>query len=89
MKNPPTFKKGNNMERYLLQKSAERENWLVATDTIAGIVVKFEKGKFNETQKATMLEDLNFHRSTPTRLATAMKDLTEWLINNHSDVLQD
>lgn len=77
------------MERYLLQKSVERENWLVATDTIAGIVVKFEKGKFNETQKATMLEDLNFHKGTPTRLATAMKDLTEWLINNHADVLQE
>nr|DAR99124.1 MAG TPA: hypothetical protein [Caudoviricetes sp.] len=77
------------MERYLLQRSKEQNNWYVATDTLAGIVVKFEKGKFNETQKATMLEDLNFHSDTPTRLATAMKDLTEWLINNHSDVLQD
>ena len=75
------------MERYLLQASADRENWLVATDTIAWIVVKFEKGKFNETQKATMLEDLNFHRGTPTRLATAMKELTDWLVANHSDVL--
>jgi hypothetical protein len=88
VKNPLPLK-DNNMERYLLQKSKEHENWYVATDTIAGIVVKFEKGKFNETQKATMLEDLNFHKGTPTRLATAMKDLTEWLINNHSDVLQD
>lgn len=77
------------MERYLLQASAERENWLVATDTIAGIVVKFEKGKFNETQQATMLEDLNFHRGTPTRLATAMKELTDWLVANHPDVLQE
>nr|DAY15621.1 MAG TPA: hypothetical protein [Bacteriophage sp.] len=77
------------MERYLLQKSAERENWFVATDTIAGIVVKFEKGKFNDTQKATMLEDLNFHRGTPTRLATAMKELTDWLMANYSDVLQE
>lgn len=77
------------MERYLLQKSKEQNNWYVATDTLAGIVVKFEKGKFNETQKATILEDLNFHSDTPTRLATAMKDLTEWLIENHSDVLQD
>ena len=77
------------MERYLLQKSKEQNNWYVATDTLAGIVVKFEKGKFNETQKATMLEDLNFHKDTPTRLAKAMKDLTEWLINNHSDILQD
>ena len=75
------------MERYLLQASAERENWLVATDTIAGIVIKFEKGKFNETQKATMLEDLNFHSGTPTRLATAMKELTDWLVANHSEVL--
>ena len=77
------------MERYILQKSQELANWYVATDTIAGIVVKFEKGIFNETQKATMIEDLNFHSGTPTRLATAMKELTEWLINNHSDVLQD
>ena len=77
------------MERYLLQKSKEAANWYVATDTLAGIVVKFEKGKFNETQKATMLEDLNFHSGTPTRLATAMKELTEWLIENHSDILQD
>ena len=77
------------MERYILQKSQELANWYVATDTIAGIVVKFEKGKFNETQKATMLEDLNFHKGTPTRLATAMKGLTEWLINNHSDILQE
>lgn len=77
------------MERYILQKSKEQNNWYVATDTLAGIVVKFEKGKFNETQKATMLEDLNFHSDTPTRLATAMKELTEWLIENHSDVLQD
>lgn len=77
------------MERYLLQKSKEQNNWYVATDTLVGIVVKFEKGRFNETQKATMLEDLNFHSGTPTRLATAMKELTEWLINNHSDVLQD
>lgn len=77
------------MERYLLQKSKELANWYVATDTLAGIVVKFEKGKFNETQKTTMLEDLNFHSGTPTRLATAMKELTEWLVANHSDVLQD
>ena len=77
------------MERYLLQKSKEQSNWYVATDTLAEIVVKFEKGRFNETQKATMLEDLNFHSGTPTRLATAMKELTEWLIENHSDVLQD
>ena len=75
------------MERYILQKSQELANWYVATDTIAGIVVKFEKGKFNETQKATMIEDLNFHSGTPTRLATAMKELTDWLVANHSEVL--
>lgn len=75
------------MERYLLQKSTEQNNWYVATDTLAGIVIKFEKGKFNETQKATMIEDLNFHEGTPTRLATAMKELTDWLVNNHSEVL--
>ena len=41
------------MERYLLQASTERENWFVATDTEAGIVIRFEKGKFNDTQKVT------------------------------------
>lgn len=77
------------MERYLLQKSAERENWLVATDTIAGLVVKFEKGKFNETQKATLLDNVKYNHYTATDLAVVIRNLTDWLVANHSDVLQE
>nr|DAS68904.1 MAG TPA: hypothetical protein [Caudoviricetes sp.] len=77
------------MERYLLQTSTERENWLVATDTIAGIVVKFEKGKFNETQKVTLLDNVKYNHYTATDLAVAIRNLTDWLVANHSEVLQE
>ena len=77
------------MERYILQKSKERENWLVATDKEVGLVVRFEKGKFNDTQKATLLDEVKYNHYTATDLAVAIRKLTDWLVANHSDVLQD
>ena len=77
------------MERNLLQKSKERENWLVATDTEVGLVVRFEKGKFNDTQKATLLDDVKYNHYTATDSAVAIRELTDWLVANHSDVLHE
>lgn len=77
------------MERYLLQASTERENWFVATDIEAGIVIRFEKGKFNDTQKVTQLDDIKYNYNTATQLAVAMRNLTDWLVANHLDILGD
>ena len=77
------------MGRYLLQASTERENWFVATDTEAGIVIRFEKGKFNETQKVTLLDDVEYNERVATNLAVAIRQLTDWIVENHIDTLKE
>lgn len=44
--------------KYILQESENKSFW-VCTDTKNKIVVVFENGKFNETQKMTALDDFN------------------------------
>ena len=50
--------------RYKLQHSQDRANWWVLTDTKKGIVILFEEGKFNETQKITYLNDVEINPTT-------------------------
>lgn len=77
------------MERYLLQKSKEHNNWFVATDKQMGIVIRYEKGKFNETQKVTLLDDVEYNERTATNLAVAIRQLTDWIVQNHIDTLKE
>ena len=44
-----------NPTRYDFQPSKEREGWYVVTDKKDLVVVIFEKGRFNETQRITRL----------------------------------
>ena len=46
------------MNKYIIQPSNTQPNGWVLTDTEYGIVIVFEDGKFNETQKPTMLENM-------------------------------
>lgn len=68
------------MEKYILQKSKERPYWWVVTDTEAGVVVQFEEGRFNETQRATLLED-----GCPPALEVAhtLNGIADWIARNH------
>ena len=43
---------------YIIQKSSTLPNGWVLTDKKHGIVVTFEDGQFNESQKVTILEDV-------------------------------
>lgn len=69
------------MSRYIIQKSSTLPNGWVLTDKENGIVVTFEDGEFNETQKVTPLEDVNH---TPQDLARIMRELGEWVVRHHS-----
>lgn len=71
-------------ERYLLQQSKDKGFW-VATDKMNGIVVKFQECRFNDTQKVTMLEEIS--NPNPLTIARQMRELTDWLIENHKDIL--
>lgn len=68
------------MSKYIIQKSNTHPNGWVLTDTENGIVVTFDDGNFNDTQKVTPLEDVNH---TPAELAHIMRELGEWAARHH------
>ena len=68
------------MKNYIIQKSSTLPNGWVLTDKENGIVVIFEDGEFNETQKVTPLEDVSH---TPQELARIMQELGEWVVRHH------
>lgn len=68
------------MNKYIIQKSSTLPSGWVLTDKENGIVVTFEDGKFNETQKVTPLEDVNH---APQELARIMQELGEWVVRHH------
>lgn len=66
--------------KYLIQKSSTKPNGWVLTDKENGVVVTFEDGDFNTTQKVTMLDDT---RLAPSQLARIMRELGEWAAKHH------
>lgn len=69
------------MNKYLLQPSSTRPNGWVLTDTEHGIVLTFEDGRFNDTQKVTVLEDVPQHSAD--ELARIMRELGDWAARHH------
>lgn len=67
--------------RYLLQKSDTTPDGWVLTDTEIGIVCQFIEGQFNETQKFTILEDVD--RPDAAVFASAVREMTDWLVTDH------
>lgn len=70
--------------RYLVQQSTLLANGWVCTDTENGIVLSWEEGLFNETQKITFLEDVEPDALYVARL---MREMGDFLAEKHSDKL--
>ena len=70
--------------RYDFQPSKEREDWYVVTDKKDLVVVIFEKGRFNETQRITRLDDT---LPDPLTAASGLKAIADYLRIYHSEVL--
>jgi hypothetical protein len=70
--------------RYIIQPS-EKLNHFVVTDQVNKIVVIFEKGKYNDTQKIETLED--FSNANFMNMAKYMREIGDWLVNNHYNLL--
>lgn len=68
------------MNRFIIQKSQTRLNGWVCTDTENNIVCEFEDKKFNDSQKFTILEDI---KPDANKLAKAVKEMADWLRDNH------
>ncbi len=72
------------MNKYIIQKSDTQTKSWVLTDTENGVVITFENGKFNETQKVTLLENTN---KAAEELAKILKEMGEWAVKYHADKL--
>lgn len=69
---------------FTLQES-DKPNHYIAVHKKANIIVEFEKGKFNESQKVTNLVD--FHPSEYGKIPSYMRPLGDWLVENHNELL--
>ena len=75
------------MDRFLIQRSATPGCW-VATDKENNIVVQFEHGKYNDTQKVTLLNGDTFtNEKEALKVATYLRELADWLRENHYEKL--
>lgn len=69
------------MNKYLLQPSSTHPGYWVLTDTEHGIVLTFEDGRFNDTQKVTVLDDMP--NPSPEALARIMSEMADWVARHH------
>ena len=70
-------------DRFNFRYSAA-ENLCVLIDLENYIEVEFIPGKFNQTQTVTVLDD---SKPDALRLARIMREMADWLVENHSDFL--
>lgn len=68
------------MSRFKLEPVNELLNHYIVEDTESGLLCMFEKGKFNETQ-----EFRNIPQENIMQVPTLMRELGDWLRENHYD----
>ena len=68
------------MSKYIIQQSSTQPNGWVLTDTENKVVIKFQDGQFNESQKVTLLEDCTV---TVDELARIVGAMGEWAARHH------
>ena len=70
-------------DRFIL-KEGKNPHTYALTDTDNKIVCLFDEGKFNETQKFSILEDSIIPIN---RIATILREMSDWLLNNRPDLV--
>lgn len=68
------------MSKYIIQQSSTHPNGWVLTDTENKVVITFQDGQFNESQKVTLLEDST---ATAEELAHIVGAMGEWAARHH------
>ena len=71
------------MNKYKLTKSSERPGWWVLADTVNNIVIQFEEHLYNETQKISVLDDLNVTENTAADMARVMREMGDYMVRHH------
>jgi DNA-binding XRE family transcriptional regulator len=69
--------------KFVLQQAQTQNNGWVCADVENGIVCSFDDGKFNETQKITILNDIA--KPDAQKIAGIVREMGDWLRENHYD----
>lgn len=78
------------MKRFKLEKSQNLPNWWVLTDTENLIVIRFEHGKYNESQQATVLDESRFNNASCIgELSTIIREIGEYMVRYHGGIAFD
>lgn len=72
------------MEKRFDFRYSDKKNRCLLIDLDNYIEVEFIPGKFNQTQTVTVLDD---SRPDALKLARIMREMADWLVENHSDFL--
>ncbi|MBD5583787.1 MAG: hypothetical protein HDQ88_01770 [Clostridia bacterium] len=75
------------MSRYDLKKSANHPNHWVVADTESGMMCTFVHQRFNDTQSFGWFDEPK--TMNPTELAHTAREMADWLIKEHPEVLFD
>ncbi len=71
------------MSKYKLEESQDLPNWWVLTDTEALVVIKFEKQKFNETQKVTCIDEQRYlSQEGASNLARILREMADYMVTH-------
>lgn len=69
-------------------RSAQDDDKLIATDTDNAIVLKFRAHAYNTTQEVHVIDESDFAGvDGALRLATCLRELSEWLYQEHREIL--
>lgn len=68
------------MKKFIIQKSSTQPDGWVLTDTENKVVITFEDGLFNESQKVTLLED---SLVTTEELTHIVSEMRNWVARHH------
>lgn len=77
------YKEVSNTSRFVFGESKEKPNWFVVTDTASMFVVRFERGKYNETSIITPINNVE----NDMQAATVLREIGEYLVKYHPEVL--
>lgn len=72
------------MSRFKLEKSKEKQDWWILTDTTNLVVIQFKEHCYNETQKVSPIEDsLILNSPNPAlKLAKILREMGEYMFTH-------
>lgn len=74
-------------DRYIVSRVPGVDNAWHCLDSATGVSVTWPGSRFNDTQSAAWPDGLTLGPESPAQLARVMRLMSDWLFENHSELL--